>query len=392
MRITKIELKNWLNYQKLDTGALSDRVFIIGPNAAGKSNLLEALRFLRDVAQPAGKRPQGGGLQNAVTEMRGGLSKLRCLNARKDTIVRLCITLRAADGTEWVYDLGFKGEGKANNRITISHEVVTRNGITLPSCKRPDDKDNLDPEQLTQTRLELTNANAEFRELSHFFSETTYLHLVPQLLKYGSRIGGNVIESDPFGQGFLQRIAASGEKTRNARLRRIQKALDKVVPQFNGLQFVQDKVTGMPHLEANFIHWRATGAWQRENQLSDGTLRLIGLLWSLMEGNSLLLLEEPELSLNEEIVRHLPKVIRRIQSQSKTARQIFITTHSEALLSDRSIPPEEVLRLVTTPNGTEIKPLDPEEEIMIASGLSVADVLLESVKPAASDQLHLALS
>ena len=36
---------------------LGDLVFIIGPNAAGKSNLLEVLRFLRDVAQPAGKKP-----------------------------------------------------------------------------------------------------------------------------------------------------------------------------------------------------------------------------------------------------------------------------------------------------------------------------------------------
>ena len=350
MRITKIELKNWLNYQRLDTGELGDRVFIIGPNAAGKSNLLEALRFLRDVAQPAGKKPQGGGLQNAVTEMRGGLSKLRCLNARKDTEVRLRITLRSDDEGEWIYDLGFKGEGRANNRIAVSREFVSKDGRTL--CNRPDEADKLDPEQLTQTRLELTNANAEFRELSHFFSETTYLHLVPQLLKYGSKIGGNVIESDPFGQGFLQRIAACGEKTRDARLRRIQKALDTVVPQFKELQFIKDNVTGLPHLQANFTHWRPTGAWQRENQLSDGTLRLIGLLWSLMDGNSLLLLEEPELSLNEEIVRHLPKVIRRIQAQNKTARQVFITTHSEALLSDRSIPPEEVLRLCTDQDDT----------------------------------------
>ena len=389
MRITKIELKNWLNYQRLDTGELGDRVFIIGPNAAGKSNLVEALRFLRDVAQPAGKKPQGGGLQNAVTEMRGGLSKLRCLNARKDTEVRLRITLRSDDEGEWIYDLGFKGEGRANNRIAVSREFVSKDGRTL--CNRPDEADKLDPEQLTQTRLELTNANAEFRELSHFFSETTYLHLVPQLLKYGSKIGGNVIESDPFGQGFLQRIAACGEKTRDARLRRIQKALDTVVPQFKELQFIKDNVTGLPHLQANFTHWRPTGAWQRENQLSDGTLRLIGLLWSLMDGNSLLLLEEPELSLNEEIVRHLPKVIRRIQAQNKTARQVFITTHSEALLSDRSIPPEEVLRLVTKQDGTEIKPPDAQEKIMFESGLSVAEVLLASVKPPNFDQLDLAL-
>ena len=388
MHITKIELKNWLNYRRLKTGVLGERVFIIGPNASGKSNLLEALRFLRDVALPAGLKPKGGGLQNAVTE-RGGLSKLRCLNARKDPEVRITVELRDDDGTEWSYDLGFKGEGKANNRIVVSHEVVTKNGETL--CNRPDEKDKADPEQLTQTLIELTNANAGFRELSHFFSETTYLHLVPQLLKYSSKIGGNIVESDPFGQGFLQRIAAANGKTRDARLARIQKALDTVVPQFNQLRFEQDKVSGLYHLEANFNHWRATGAWQRENQFSDGTLRLIGLLWSLMEGNSLLLLEEPELSLNEEIVRHLAKVIHRIQSQNKTKRQVFITTHSEALLSDLSIPPEEVLRLVTTTDGTEIKPLDAQEKIMLASGLSASDVLLKSVKPENAAQLSLSL-
>jgi hypothetical protein len=227
--------------------------------------------------------------------------------------------------------------------------------------------------------LELTNANAEFRELSHFFSETTYLHLVPQLLKFGSRIGGNVVESDPFGQRFLRRIAETGQKTRDARLRRINMALKPVVPQFQELRFVQDPVTGLPHLEGNFIHWRERGAWQRENQFSDGTLRLIGLLWTLMDGNSLLLLEEPELSLNEEIVRSLPKVIRRIQSQAKTRRQVFLTTHSEAMLSDPSIGSDEVLRLVTTPDGTQISPPDSQERIMLQSGLSVGDVLLPSV-------------
>jgi predicted ATPase len=390
MHITRIQLKNWLNYQKLDTGVLGERVFIIGPNAAGKSNLLEALRFLRDVAQPAGKKPQAGGLQTAVTEMRGGISKLRCLNAKGDNEVRITADLVSDDGTKWIYQLAFKNEGRGNNRIKVKSEVVRKNDKII--LIRPTPADEKDPEQLTQTHLELTNANTDFRELSHFFSETTYLHLVPQLLKFGSKIGGNVIESDPFGQGFLQRIAATNDKTCKARLRRIKKALDTVVPQFQDLRFIKDEITGQPHIEANFVHWRDREAWQRENQLSDGTLRLIGLLWSLMEGNSLLLLEEPELSLNEEIVRHLSKVIRRIQAQNKTARQVFITTHSEALLSDRSIPPEEVLRLGTTPDGTQIQPLDAQEKIMFASGLSVAEVLLASVNPAKSDQLYLALT
>ena len=111
-----------------------------------------------------------------------------------------------------------------------------------------------------------------------------------------------------------------------------------------------------------------------------------------MEGNSLLLLEEPELSLNEEVVRQLPKVIRRIQSQNKTSRQVFITTHSEAMLSDRSIPAEEVLRLSATNTGTQLRLLDKQEKIMLKSGLSVAEVMLSSVKPEKADQLSLALS
>jgi predicted ATPase len=388
MKIRNLTLQNWMNYQRLETEELRDRMFIIGPNASGKSNLLDALRFLRDVALPAGVKPSGGGLQKAVRD-RGGLSKLRCVNAREKNDVLLEVRLEGADGAKWLYRLSFKGEGKANNRIIVKEELIEKDGVR--KLTRPDELDKKDADRLTQSYLELTTANAEFRELSHFFSETTYLHLVPQLLKFANLIGGNTIEQDPFGQGFLQRVAAAGEQTRNARLRRIQKALDAVVPYFKELRFIKDDVTGLPHIEANFTHWRPTGAWQRESQFSDGTLRLIGLLWSLMDGSSLLLIEEPELSLNEEIVRHLPRLIQQVQKQSKTARQVLITTHSEALLSDRTISAEEIIRLKPDREGTMLQALDPQEKIMLASGLPVGEVLLKTTKPENVDQLELSL-
>lgn len=388
MKIRQIRLKNWMNFKSLETAELSDRVFLIGPNASGKSNLLDALRFLRDVALPSGVKPSGGGLQKAVND-RGGLSKLRCLNAKQDTEVMLEVTIEDGADKQWRYILGFKGEGKANNRIIVTSEVVQLNGSTIH--RRPDLDDKNDPERLTQSYLEQVNANLEFRELARFFSEITYLHLVPQLLKFASVIGGNVVEQDPFGQGFLQRIAATGEKTRNSRLRRIQLALDCVVPQFKELRFQKDPVSGRPHIEANFAHWRPKGAWQRESQFSDGTLRLIGLLWSLMDGGSLLLLEEPELSLNEEIVRNLPKLLQMVQKKSKTPRQIIVTTHSEALLDDASIPAEEVIRLQPSAEGTEIRGLEPQEAIMIKSGLSVGQVMLPATRPENVAQLQLNL-
>ena len=74
MIIKNLKLQNWKNFQSCDI-ELTERCFIIGSNASGKSNLIDALRFLRDVAK------QGGGLQSAVEE-RGGITKIRSLSAR----------------------------------------------------------------------------------------------------------------------------------------------------------------------------------------------------------------------------------------------------------------------------------------------------------------------
>ena len=78
---------------------------------------------------------------------------------------------------------------------------------------------------MTQTRLEQIATNADFRPLVEFFGSLTYLHLVPQLLRYAEQIGGRRLEDDPFGQGFLERISSTPEKTRNSRLAKISEAL-----------------------------------------------------------------------------------------------------------------------------------------------------------------------
>lgn len=53
MIVTRLKAKNWRNFPALDV-PLRDRQFIVGPNAAGKSNFLDIFRFLRDVAKPEG--------------------------------------------------------------------------------------------------------------------------------------------------------------------------------------------------------------------------------------------------------------------------------------------------------------------------------------------------
>lgn len=386
MLITQLELKNWRNFKQTQMD-LDKRVYLIGANASGKSNLLDVFRFLREVSMAS-----GGGLQKAV-ESRGGITKLRCLQARTDTevLVRVALATTAdAIVPDWEYTLAFKAEGKGHQRIQITQERVLHKGKVV--INRPDKYDSKDSLRLTQTHLEQVNNNADFRPLAEYLQQTTYLHLVPQLLKHADDISGRMLENDPFGQGLLQRIAKTPAKRRDARLRRIQQVLAQAVPQFSELKFDQDKATGMPHLNACYQHWRPHGAWQREDQFSDGTLRLIGLLWALQDGDGLLLLEEPELSLGDAIVSHIPLMIDRVLRKLKApGRQVILSTHSEALLSEVGDlgAGVRILRLEPSPDGTEVHAPTPQESDLMAAGLSASEVLLPKTHVSTADQLGL---
>jgi len=382
MQITCIRLKNWLNFREVEV-ALAESTYVIGPNAVGKSNLLDVFRFLRTVSSPS-----GGGLSKAVVE-RGGLKKLRCLQARRD--LEVCIQVRVVSGAgeaqeTWDYTLGFKSEGTGRQRPVVTEEKVDLNGKGV--LKRPNKEDAADKERLTQTHLEQVGANVRFRALAEFFASTTYLHLVPQLLKFADRIGGNRLEADPFGQGFLEGLARTSTNTRNARLKKIQWVLEKAVPQFQELRFIRDEVTGLPHLEARYKHWRPQGAWHREDQFSDGTLRLIALFWSMLAGDSMLLLEEPELSLNDAIVSQIPLMIDRIKRQAKYRRQILVTTHSEALLGN-PIDGSSILLVMPTDDGSEIRGPNERELAMLNEGLLPSEVLLPKARPKEAEYLGL---
>ena len=382
MQINRLILKNWRNFKAFDA-RFQDVSYLLGPNASGKSNLLDVFRFLRDIS-----KPKGGGLQSAVDD-RGGIVKVRCLHARNDTEVLIDVYL-SDDGDEggisWRYVLGFKPEGKGAQRILVSREQVWEGEQRI--INRPDDDDVRDRALLTQTRLEQIAANARFRKLAEFFGNITYLHLVPQLLKFSEQIGGNRLENDPFGQGFLDRIARTPEKTRDARLRKIGEALSLAVPHFRDLRFVRDEV-GRPHLEAMYQHYRPKAGWQTEEQFSDGTLRLIGILWSLLEGSSMLLMEEPEISLNNEVVRQIPVIIDRLQRGRKRKRQVVISTHSEAMLDNKGIDGRGVILLVPASEGSGARGLTDDELQMLVDGLSVAETILPMTRPGRVEQLGL---
>lgn len=375
MYISHIQLRNWKNFNEAEA-SLGNRVFLIGPNASGKSNLLDAFRFLRDVAHD--------GLEKAVKDKRGGVSALRCLSATRYSNIDVEVTIRDEDNSQWRYRLSFNQDNL--QRPVVREEIVYRNGEVV--TQRPNPKDEQDPELLTQTALQQVSENKDFRIIADFFKSISYQHLLPQVVRDPRGFSPLPVQDDPYSRDFLLRLWKTMPRTRDSRLKKITAALRHAVPQLSELEVKMDD-TGTPHLIGGYSHWRPHDAKQNESQFSDGTLRLFGLLWTVYEGTGLLLLEEPEISLHPEIVRRLPTIFYRINRSRKEPRQLIISTHSEEMLQDSGIGPEQVLRLEPSQNGTKICMPNEADRKAMAAGLTAADVLMPKAAPINIGQLAL---
>ncbi len=375
LRFRRLRLKNWKNFRDVDV-EVQDRMFLVGANAAGKSNLLDVFRFLRDLASP------GGGFGEAVGR-RGGMSAVRCLAARRHPDVEIDVELQE-DGADrrWRYEIALRQDNR--RQPLLRRERVSRDGKAI--VDRPDREDRKDPARLTQTHVEQVNMNRRFRDLAAFFASVRYLHVVPQLVREPDRSVGRA--NDPYGGDFLEQVAKTPERTRNARLKRVEKALRVAVPQLEEIALARDD-RGVPHLRGRYRHWRPHGAWQTEGQFSDGTLRLTGLLWAIMEKGGPLLLEEPELSLHPEIVRVLPQMLAR--AQRRTARQLFLSTHSPELLCDEGIGLDETLLLFPETEGAKVVPAASFDDVhtLLEGGLNLGDAVIPKTQPPKVQELSL---
>jgi predicted ATPase len=369
-----LRLQNWRNFRDVDV-VLRPRAFFIGPNASGKSNILDAFRFLRDLVAV------GGGLAEAVRR-RGGISKVRCLHGRIPSNVEIDVELNLS-GIRWRYFLSFN-QTRTEDRPRVVRELVEKGeGVVLDRTAKGEEDD---PLTLTQTMIEQIARNREFRDVYNFFASVRYSHVVPQIVRDPRR----EIEDpeDPYGGDFLRKVHETNRRQRDARLKRMRDALAIAVPQFEDLTFELDE-GGRPHLAAAYRHWRKSPSKQREETFSDGTLRLLGLLWAIGEKEGPLLLEEPELSLNDAVVSQIPAMLSKMQRLS--GRQVIVTTHSEALLSDKGVGPAEVHLLRVTENGTVVETGTQVKSLreLYDAGLTVGEAALPMVKPQGVEQLSL---
>ncbi|MGQ9635521.1 MAG: AAA family ATPase [Bryobacteraceae bacterium] len=367
LRFTRVLLKNWRSFAR-GYAELGRRVFVAGPASAGKSNFLDAFRFLGELATA------GIGLQEAVRR-RGGVRRLRCLAARKDSQVGLLVHAgTSAQPLEWEYEIEIGPD--AQGRPMVQREHLRRRETI---SERPDPIDAADTERLYRSILEGGMAPPAAREFAAFVAKTQLLNPVPALIR---RPGGRESSSELCAE-ILEAMAATPERSRQARLKAILNELRAVTPLLSNLESHRDG-RGKAHLRARFEHWRAHGAWLSEAQLSDGILRLIGVLWEILSGTGTLLLEEPEACLHDLHVRQIPQMLSR--TARRTGRQILIATHSAALLESPAVAPSEVLLAYADSEGSTLRP---------ATSLAEAAALLRhglpSPSPSQWDERQMAL-
>lgn len=376
LHYSRIQLKNWKNFGDVDIN-LSDRMFIVGANAAGKSNFLDAFRFLKDIATD--------GLMKAVNS-RGGLKKIRNLNARNQNYIGIHVYLEDDNSEKeerWEYQLQFNRAGgtEKNVDVNISMEKVFHNGEIVLDRKYGDPDEDYISRQFT--KLEQPATNKKYRILFEAFKTISYVNIIPQMIKEAESFIPVSNDEDYYGRNLLSHISNAPKRTRESRLRKISEVLKLAVPQFSELTFAQDS-DGRPHLQVRYEHFRPKGAIQQEDQFSDGTLRLVGLLWAILDGEGLMLLEEPENYLHTEIVRQLPMFIANAQKGKKgETRQVIIASHSFDMLNTDTVSLEEIAVLIQEKEDTVMNIAEdvPELREKIEAGFTPADAVVPHVKP-----------
>ena len=346
MIISRLILKNWRNFQSVDI-PLNPRTFIMGPNGIGKSNLLDALRFLADISRP------DGGFSFAL-QIRGGLEKIKFSAAKKKEAVELEVHLADSvlSETYYRYSLGITADPSGSPKI--AYERVRKSGeLILDRSDKMNvsnatslDKTYLETVRSTTIRTVSISTNNDIKELASFLGSIGYLNFNPMLFRHLDPFPPADIPGDPFGRKILQRAAKLTASEREKRIRVMDDILKMAMPQMSKLRFAPSNKSDSIDLEGTFDIGRPRAKF-RQDRFSDGTLAAFAILWSYWEEGPLLLLEKPEAYLNSETIHRLC-LIMYMGAVLPDKKQLIITSHSAEFLKDDLFPikPKEIILLV----------------------------------------------
>lgn len=349
--LTRVVLRNYKSIAACDV-RLGPLTYMVGANGSGKSNFLDALHFVRDAL--------AGTIDNALNE-RGGLSEVRRRSSGHPTHfgIRLEFTLRSGQSGHYAFNVGALPRG--------GYEVQTEECGLPGKGKGPYfrlERGNLKETSeavfpaVTPDRLALVAASglAAFRPIYEALTTMGFYNLNPKLIRELQKPqDGRLLK--PVGENIAS-VWNHLRRTKPESIEAIEEYLQTVVPTIHGVEripvgpmeslaFRQD-VAGSPH------PWKFMAI-----NMSDGTLRALGVLTALFQGNqdyspSLIGIEEPETALHPAAASALREALQRASEQT----QVIVTSHSPDLLDSFSVPAESLLAVISESGETRIAPVD----------------------------------
>ena len=372
--ITRVVLKNYKSIAACDV-RLQPLTFLVGRNGAGKSNFLDALRFVSDALNSS--------LGHAIRD-RGGINGVRRRSRGHPHHFSIRLEFTSPNGFTGYYAFRI-GSGK--------RERYNEYRVQTEECKLQNEK-LLTPEVyfrvdegiVTNTsvevapaastdRLYLVNASGlpEFHTVYDAFSRMGFYNLNPDKIRDLQapdsrdvlvRDGGNLTS-------VLAQLSPVVKK-------HIEEYLEDVVP---GVHAVEVKTLGpMATLEfrqkiaGDKYPWRFLS-----NNMSDGTLRALGILVALFQGDHdaqkrvpLVGIEEPEIALHPAAAGVLLDALR--DAAHKT--QVITTSHSPDLLEDKHLDVDSILAVEAYDGNTVIAPVDEVSRSVVRDKLFTIGELL----------------
>jgi len=353
--LTRVLLRNYKSIAKCDV-SLGPLVVLVGPNGAGKSNFLDALRFVADALRTS--------LDHALRE-RGGIADVRRRSGGHPTNfgLRLEFVLPNGCSGRYAFEIGARERGQyevqreecALSRSLALADVAyfrVRSGCVSSSEGNP-------PAALAD-RLYLVNASGlpAFRPVFDALSNMGFYNLIPaQIRALQTPDAGGLLARDG---SNLPSVLSQLEKQRPLVKARIEEYLAKIVP---GVHGVESKTIGpMETIEFRQAVAGSKYPWRfLANNMSDGTLRALGVLTALFQsGNGalphvpLVGIEEPEVALHPAAAGILIDAL----CESSRERQVIVTSHSPDLLNDERLCADEILAVEAVEGVTHIAPVD----------------------------------
>lgn len=395
--IEELKLNNWKSYGD-SILYIEPLTFVIGFNASGKSNILDALHFLSLIAR-------GKSIDDAARSIRGGEDWI----VRKDQEVST-IGVKVydeANGIEYMYSIGFSKTGNAfkivNESLYSSKKTMIKDLFHVE--EREGTSANVLPittyrPKADRKPFELSNESACIYQLSLLFSTggmqkdvnagVTFvcnklkniftLNPIPSAMRKYSSVQNELKEDASNIAGVIANIIKDGNTSLQARIAELVKPLPE-----RDIVEVWSETGGLFDKDAILC---CKEKWTDEKELvmdaksmSDGTLRFIAIITALLTipSGTLLLIEEVDNGLHPSRVGELITALRTIGEERGI--DIICTTHNPHMidtLGTEMISNISYVKRSPKDGTSEIFLLDEKEDLVqIMAGGSIGSSMIK---------------